>query len=321
MTDSNLDIKLKRVINKYNPKEKRKLNEKFLFEVITKPFTIIHSIKKKRKKLTISTYTRNEANQTQQINSIIKSKKYKYNSRNKYELKRYKSLSNNISNKESIERDKNSDNENKNIVSSDILGEKTLFSSLKKQFSINLLINNKLKENKVKKITFLKKNINEYNFKSNYNPIKKEEEKKGVKNITKFILRNNLYFKHSSTLSETTKREKNTDIENKYYYKMKKIKENKKENHTFSEPNNKYNFNDIYKRNLNFHNIKINKRIINTDDKIYINCLISKLNSKINANKLFQKNCFKTMYNIQNDYLYKRIHSLDRVFTKLMKNK
>ena len=39
---------------------------------------------------------------------------------------------------------------------------------------------------------------------------------------------------------------------------MKKIKENKKENHTFSEPNNKYNFNDIYKRNLNFHNIKIN---------------------------------------------------------------
>ena len=76
-------------------------------------------------------------NQTQQTNSTVKPKNPKnYNNKNKFVLKRYKSLSINTVNKDSIEKDKKTDNENKNLVSSDILQEKSIFLSLRKQFSI-----------------------------------------------------------------------------------------------------------------------------------------------------------------------------------------
>ena len=316
--DSALDIKFKKLMNRYYSKKDYKFSKMFLYkkEAI--------KIKKKRPKIIIS--VRNYPNKTQSINSMVKPKNVKYNNKNKFILKRYKSLSINTINKESIEKDKNSDNENKNLVSSDILQEKSIFLSLRKQFSINSLINNKLndtKEFKEKTVHLLKKNSSQINLKKRYGINRKEEEKKGGdKKLTRFALRNNLYFKYSSILSGGRKKIKNNDDnQNKYYYRLKSTKENNKERSIHSEPNNNFNFNNIYKRNLNLPNLKINRQIINNDEKIYINCLFSKINAKLNANKIIYKNTVKTIYNIQNENSYKRIHSLDKIFSKLMKYK
>ena len=316
--DSALDIKFKKLMNRYYSKKDYKLSQMFLYKKAA------IKMKKKRPKIIIS--VRNYTNKTQPINSMVKPKNVKYNNKNKFILKRYKSLSINTINKESIEKDKNSDNENKNLVSSDILQEKSIFLSLRKQFSINSLINNKLndtKEFKEKTVHLLKKNSSQINLKKRYGINRKEEEKKGGdKKLTRFALRNNLYFKYSSILSGGRKKIKNNDDnQNKYYYRLKSTKENNKERSIHSEPNNNFNFNNIYKRNLNLPNLKINRQIINNDEKIYINCLFSKINAKLNANKIIYKNTVKTIYNIQNENSYKRIHSLDKIFSKLMKYK
>ena len=320
MTDSALDIKYKRLMNKYYSKENKKLFQIFLYKKIAKPFIVCQRSKKK-KKLILSSRNYN-INQTQQANSVVKSKNPKDFNKNKFILKRYKSLSINTINKDSPEKNKNNVNDNKNLVSSDILQEKSIFLSLRKQFSINSLINTQLKENKEKKMQCLKKNISQINLKKRYSIAKKEDEKKGDKKLTRFALRNNLYFKYSSILSGGKRRIKNNDDnENEYYYRSKKTDESNKQHLTISEPNKNFNFNNIYKRNLNLPNIKINKQIINNDGKIYLNCLFSKINSKLNANKIINNNNVKTIYNIQNEHSYKRIHLLDKIFSKLMKHK
>ena len=314
--DSVLDIKFKRLINKYYQREDYKLNQIFLHKKVSKPYTVIQR-KNKNSQLTLS--TKNDRNHSQQTNSkMIKPRKMNNNNKNKFILKRFKSLSINNVSKETIET--KSDNEKSNLVSSDILKEKSILLSLRKQFSINSLINNKLR-NQENKIEFFKKNISESNLKINQDKIHKIEEKKGNKRLSKFAMRNNLYFKYSSILSGAKKNIKNNDNDNDYYYRVKKIKENNKEHLTHSEPNNAFNFNNIYKRNLNLPNLKINKQIINNDEKIYINCLFSKINAKLNAKKIFKNYKVKTIYNIQEEDSYKRIHSLDMIFSKLMKQK
>ena len=321
MTDSALDIKYKRLMNKYYSKENKKLFHIFLYKKISKPFTVCQRTKKK-KKLILASRNHN-INQTQQTNSTVKPKNPKnYNNKNKFVLKKYKSLSINTVNKDSIEKDKKTNNENKNLVSPDILQEKSIFLSLRKQFSINSLINTQLKENREKKIQCMKKNISQINLKKRYNIAPKEGEKKEEKKLTRFALRNNLYFKYSSILSGGKRRIKNNDDnENKYYYSSKKTDENSKQHLTISEPNKEFNFNNVYKRNLNLPNIKVNQQIINKDEKIYLNCLFSKINANLNANKIINNNKVKTIYNIQNENSYKRIHLLDKVFSNLMKHK
>ena len=45
------------------------------------------------------------------------------------------------------------------------------------------------------------------------------------------------------------------------------------------------------------------------------------MNANLNANKIINNNKVKTIYNIQNENSYKRIHLLDKVFSNLMKHK
>ena len=197
--------------------------------------------------------------------------------------------------------------------------EKSIFLSLRKQFSINSLFNTKLIENKDKKMRIFKKNLSELDIKKKCEIVPKKEEKKENKKMTKFAMRNKLFFKYSSILSGGNINKTKNENENTFYYKIKKSKENNKEHLTISEPNNTFNFNNIYKRNLNLPDLKINKQIINNDEKIYINCLFSKINAKLNEKKLFPKSNIKSIYHIKDGNSYKRIHSLEKKISKLLK--
>ena len=313
--DSNLDIKYKKFINNVYPKEKKNIPI-LLHKKISQPLSS-DKIKKKNPKLVIS--TRNDVNFIQRINLINKLMKNHYN-RAKFELKKCKSISNNnIKNNDIIIN--NSIKRRNKLVPSDILPQKSIFLTLRKQFSINSLINNSsLNKNEENKFENLKKNINEFiSSKKNERDLKQKSEEKIFKKMTRFALRNKLYFKHSSMISGE-RRIKNYDDDSNYYYKNKKNKEDTKENLTKSEPSTGFNFNNVYKRNLNFPNIQINKQIINKDQQIYFNCLFSKINAKLNEKKLFPNKIVKTIFGIQNENSYKRIHSLDKIFSKLMKN-
>ena len=141
---------------------------------------------------------------------------------------------------------------------------------------------------------------------------------------TKFALLTNLYHKYSSTSSGSIKKNKDDSMIDKYYKKVNSDDELKKENSqfylTYYNPNLIYNFNNIYKRNLNFPgNQKNNNNIINKDNKIHINCLMSKINSKINTKKIFPNINGKTIYNLQKDNTYMRIQNLDNIFYEIMK--
>lgn len=308
---SNLDKKHINFMDNVYPKNKK--NNSDISNKIISQSSALDRNKKKKLKLGLSTMI--NLNYNQRLNSFNKFKK-KYDNKTQLSLKVYKSLNNN---KDIII--KNSINGRNKLVSSDILPQKSIFLTLRQKFTINSLINNfNLNKSEGKKIPNLKKRINEliYNKRNECDANQKPQRKRNKK-MTRFALRNNLYYKHSSTLSGGI-RLKDNSINSNYYYKIKKNKEDTKENLTKSEPSTGFNFNNVYKRNLNFPNIKINKQIINNDGKIYFNCLFSKINAKINEKKLFPDVIVKTIYNIQNDNTYKRIHLLDKTFSKLMKN-
>ena len=90
---------------------------------------------------------------------------------------------------------------------------------------------------------------------------------------------------------------------------------------TYYDPNKYFNFNNIYKRNINLplENQKMNNKIINKDKKIHINCLFSKAEYDINTTKIFPKSLGKTIYNLQKENSYIRIQNLDNIFSQILK--
>ena len=134
--DSNSNIKHEDLVSKYYRKGKQKpkqLNQIIAFKKIPKP-SILNQRKNNRYKLTLP--TKKDESHYQRNNSIIKPMKI-YNNKNKFMLKKFKSLSINSNNQDITGN--NSNNERKKLVSTDILQEKSIFLSLRKQFSNNLL--------------------------------------------------------------------------------------------------------------------------------------------------------------------------------------
>ncbi len=215
------------------------------------------------------------------------------------------------------------------MASTDILQDKTFYKLDQNQFCINSLIN-QLKENKNGRnhVINIRRNISELDLNKLCNlkltPVKEKKNLIVQTRKTKFALLTNLYHKYSSTSSGSIKKNKDDSMIDKYYKKVNSDDELKKENSqfylTYYNPNLIYNFNNIYKRNLNFPgNQKNNNNIINKDNKIHINCLMSKINSKINTKKIFPNINGKTIYNLQKDNTYMRIQNLDNIFYEIMK--
>ena len=149
--DSILDTQFKRLMNKYYQKSNtRKIQ--------------INLYKKMREKVE-PTNKRNKIKNKilKKNNSIMQSIKIKRNDKNKFVLKKCNTLSNNTINKEIKTSDNNysiNDRNSINLVSSDILREKPLFLSLRKQFSINSLLKKfkfEIKEETEKRHSIIKK--------------------------------------------------------------------------------------------------------------------------------------------------------------------
>ena len=321
--DSALDIKFKKLMNEYYPDKNEKLNPLY-FTHISKPF-LIKKKKKLKKYLSNNTLLSSNINKNKHNNNDIIfvqiKNTYKKDKRNNRTLKESQSISLSDNNNTIYKNNDSSFKKEKKLASPDILQDKSLLKLGKGQLSINSLFNQLKNRNNGN--AYINKKYNVYDLNKKYNlvltPLK---QKKMIRRMTKYAMLNNLYHKYSSA-SSGNKKIKNNDVD-KYYNKTKDNKNLMDENLylTCYGPNKCFNFYNIYKRNLNIPvNQKINSKIINKDNKIYIDCLLSKVDSDIiNTKKIFPKSYGKTIYNLQKDHSYLRIQNLDNIFSKIMKN-
>ena len=313
--DSPLDLKFKRLMREFFPGKKEKINTKYIIQ-INQPY--LSKKIKLQKRYSKKTIFNKKLCESPKILFIKLKNPHKEYSNNRFKLTHFipKTISSNST-------------KDIKLASTDILQDKTFYKFDQKQFSINSLIN-QLKENKNERNhdINIRRNISEFEINKLCNL--KLTRMKGEKNLnvqarkTKFAMLTDLYHKYSSTSSGCIKKNKDDSKIDKYYKKINSddelMKENSKFYLTYYKPNLIYNFNNIYKRNLNLPgNQKNNNKIINKDNKIHINCLMSNTNSEINTKKIFPKLNGKTIYNLQKDNTYIRIQNLDNIFYKIMK--
>ena len=330
--DSALDIKFKRLMNEYFQNKDEKLNPIY-FSQISKPFLFKkRNLKKPKSHIIIPkdiNINKNKEKTNSQNNIVyIKLKSaYKKDNRKIIKLKPFKPITCSI---KTFHRKNNCRifNPENQLVSTDILQDKSFSKLGIGQLSINSLFNQVQDNNndiKNRKSEYIKKNISAFDLNKLHNlqltPLK---EKKPSRKLTKFAMLNNLYHKFSSTLSGSVKNETKDNYNDKYYKKGIKndilSKNNSQIYLTHYYSNKFFNFNNIYKRNLNIpENQYANNRIINKDNKIYIDCLLSRVDSDIKTKSIFPKNIGKTIYNIQKENSYLRIQNLDNVFSEIMK--
>ena len=326
--DSALDIKFKKLMSEYFPNKKEKLNPIYLAH-FTRPYFFVKRKKKKQKAHTVLLKEPNLDNQTDsRINKgnlvILKLKSaFKNDNKTADKFKQFDFkpvlLSSKLPNKNPIAR---LNSRNKKVRLSGILQDQTFTKLRLGQVSINSLMKRKEKNNL--KTQNIKKNISESELnRMNNLHLSSSKEEKFPKHMTKFAMLNNLYHKYSSTSSGSINKNNKEDEKIDAYYKKGNNDSLSKENSiylTSFNKNNFFHFNNIYKRALNLpDNQKTNNQIMNKDNKIFINCLLSKVDAEINACKLFPKNNGKTLYSVQNEDNYLRICNLDNVVSELMK--
>lgn len=332
--DSALDLKFKSLMDEYYQNKNDKYNPIYFYKT-SKPFLFKkRNLKKTKSHLIIS--------KDKNVNPD-KEKKNFNNSISKYLFIKLKSASQKDNKKgiklkpcrpllfstKNLEKNNNCRmfKKSKKLVSSDILQEKSFSKLGQGQLSIKTLVNLiDVGQNKNKKKIYFQKNLSDLELNKLHNleltPLK---EKKKFRKMTKFAMLNNLYHKYSSTLSGCANYKNNEETVIDKYYKQGNKKEfaiynNSQVYLTYFDPKKYFNFNDIYKRSLNLpENHNTNNRIINNDNKIFIDCLLSSVDSNINAKKIFPKNIGKTVYNLQKDNSYLRIQNLDKIFTEIMK--
>ena len=66
---------------------------------------------------------------------------------------------------------------------------------------------------------------------------------------------------------------------------------------------------------------KNNHKIIDTDRKISINFLLSKVQSELNRDKILYKNNGKTIYELDKELSYKRFKNFENIVNKLFVKK
>ena len=63
---------------------------------------------------------------------------------------------------------------------------------------------------------------------------------------------------------------------------------------------------------------KKNKKIIDKDKNIYINCLLSNVENEIKRDKIIYKNNGKTVYELYKDSSYKRLKKFENITNKFL---
>jgi len=234
-----------------------------------------------------------------------------------------KSKSNSRNNKNVIRLDLFKNESEKNLkITSGMLNSKKLYNERDSKFSLHSFMINSPKNNSINdeeedNKSFFNKNrdFTSRNVLSN----KKNANKYFIQRYTKTGLLNSIYQKYGSVnhslnrsnLSENLNFNSTSDInssQNKITY-LTKLK-----NDDISHISERYN-------NMLLNIKKNNTQIININKKIYINCLLSKVNEKLKKEKLFVDKNKKTIYELDKESSYRRVKKFEDFINKLYKEK
>ena len=221
--------------------------------------------------------------------------------------------------------EKSENNKNLRVISG-ILNRGKLYSKPKNKFKVNSFSSNSAKnqsliddekENKLSNQSNLLNQINIYNL--------KDENKSFKMRFNKREKFNNLYKKYSSVdlfhnlsnfsdnlnINNTKDINDTNKIDNE---QNRKIFVSKLKDKEISHISNKYN-------NILLNIKNKNNKIIDINNKIFINCLLSKVEGKLKREKIiFEKNK-KTLYEMEKDTSYRRIKKFENIINKLCKEK
>lgn len=234
-----------------------------------------------------------------------------------------KSKSNSRNNKNVIRLDLFKNESEKNLkITSGMLNSKKLYNERDSKFSLHSFMisspkNNSINDEEEDNKSFFNKNrdFTSRNVLSN----KKNANKYFIQRYTKTGLLNSIYQKYGSVnhslnksnLSENLNFNSTSDInssQNKITY-LTKLK-----NDDISHISERYN-------NMLLNIKKNNTQIININKKIYINCLLSKVNEKLKKEKLFVDKNKKTIYELDKESSYRRVKKFEDFINKLYKEK
>ena len=148
--------------------------------------------------------------------------------------------------------------------------------------------------------------------------------KKSAKSIKSRNSQNNIELVSSNSLNNNNLENNTIDILKKEYFnddintfitKLSVEKEPKKEIQKSHD----------IKRNKKILKLKqlklfeINKNIINNAQKVYINCLLSKVKEKIEPDKLIYEHIDKTTFELQRESSYKKVKIFESIIDKIVK--
>jgi hypothetical protein len=207
-------------------------------------------------------------------------------------------------------------------ITSGMLNSKRLYNNRDNKFSLHSFMissprNNSLTDEEEDNKSFFNKHrdFNSRNVMNN----KKKANKHFLQRYTKTGLLNKLYQKYSrvnysinrGNFSENLNVNSTSDINNSqknntYLTRLK--------NDDISHISERYN-------NMLLNIKKNNTQIININKKIYINCLLSKVNEKLKKEKLFVDKNKKTIYELDKESSYRRVKRFEDFINKLYKEK
>ena len=207
-------------------------------------------------------------------------------------------------------------------ITSGMLNSKRLYNNRDNKFSLHSFMissprNNSLTDEEEDNKSFFNKHrdFTSRNVMNN----KKKANKHFLQRYTKTGLLNKLYQKYSrvnysinrSNFSENLNFNSTSDINNS---QNKNTYLTRLKNDDISHISERYN-------NMLLNIKKNNTQIININKKIYINCLLSKVNEKLKKEKLFVDKNKKTIYELDKESSYRRVKRFEDFINKLYKEK
>ena len=135
------------------------------------------------------------------------------------------------------------------------------------------------------------------NFDTNENKINSKDIQSDEGENTIEIMKDNIYEDDSNTFL--------TKLKN-YNVPEKKRKE--------------FNISKLIKRRYSLSDIKRNNEIIKNDKNVRLHCFLSKVQKDISLKKILYKYIDKTLYEFEDDPLYKRVKEFEDKIEKLLKN-
>ena len=234
-----------------------------------------------------------------------------------------KSKSINRNNKNAIRLNIFKSESEKNLkITSGMLNSKRLYNNRDNKFSLHSFMissprNNSLTDEEEDNKSFFNKH-RDFTSRNVINN-KKKANKHFLQRYTKTGLLNKLYQKYSrvnysinrSNFSENLNFNSTSDINNS---QNKNTYLTRLKNDDISHISERYN-------NMLLNIKKNNTQIININKKIYINCLLSKVNEKLKKEKLFVDKNKKTIYELDKESSYRRVKKFEDFINKLYKEK